>query len=112
MNPIIEHLNDQLITIITVPGCGDCKKMNLFLSSIDIESSCISIFDLSKIDEENYEKFVLDIVKITNTRACPMLFFKNKFIGDLQTTIHKHACGELHKLLKEDLEIFVNELSF
>jgi glutaredoxin len=112
MNPITEHLNEHLITMITVPGCGDCKKLIFFLSSIDIDSSCISIFDLSKIDEENYEKIVMDIVNITNTRSCPMLFFNNKYIGDLQTTIHKHACGELQKLLKEELEICVDEISF
>jgi glutaredoxin len=112
MNPIIQHLNDHLITIITVPGCGDCKKMKLFLSSIGVESSYISIFDLNKIDEENYESYVLDIVDITNTRACPMLFFKNIYIGDLQTIIHKHACCELQKVLKKDLEIYIDEISF
>lgn len=112
MNPIIHHLNDHLITMITVPGCGDCKKMNLFLSSIGIEPSCISLFDLSKIDEDNYESYISDVVDITNTRACPMLFFKNEYIGNLQTSIHKYACGEIQKLLRENLKIIIEDTSF
>lgn len=103
-------INENPLIYFKVPGCSDCNKLNDFFKEINV-TSCM-IFDLSKLDDDIYEDEVTYIQTLSGTRKCPILFINGKYYGDYKKIINLYDVGELSNILKNELNIIIQDNDF
>lgn len=109
---MIEFMPER-VTIVTLPNCVGCERVKNLFREVGVIEHC-NIIKLNEIDEDEYDDVVEQLVAITNTKKCPMVFFGEEFIGDEKKIenmdTHNTLRTRLSSVLKIDLK--ENDLDF
>lgn len=110
MDYIKTQIRENDIIYFKVPGCSDCNKLNAFLNDINVHNSVA--FDLSHLDDDEYEDGVAYLQTLSGTKRCPMFFINGKYIGDYKKTLSLYDVGELSNIFKNELRVAIKEIDF